>query len=422
LSRLITSVLVAFLLTLGAAPARSAEPVTADDAARFLAGLPVSSNSPLVALTRDPSWLSHARNLSSILAREESAQLSKVRNFSEKYLTEKHDTVFYMFSGPDFLYATSFFPNASTYILAGLEPLGSVPDLMSLGPSIVDGELRSLEASMNSLFSFGFFITHKMKTQLQEGQFYGALPILYVFLARTSKTIHEVDFVRLDEQGNLQIADRLDAVTRVSEANKAANSSGVKIVFSDGNGSTHTLYYFSTNLADGSFQRSGFSTFLTRFGPADSLIKSASYLLHGGHFAGVRKLLLNRSATIVQDDSGIPLTYFEATKWRLEAFGHYAGPIPMFANFYQPRMVELFRSASPLEFGIGYRWRKDESNLLVAHNESQLSNEALTAQPKPDANVPVAAAPSAKKARKRVEGGGVRPSNCRNATIFPFCW
>ena len=78
----------------------------------------------------------------------------------------------------------------------------------------------------------------------------------------------------------------------------------MKIVFSDGNGPKQTLYYFSTNLADGSFQRSGFSAFLARLGPADSLIKSASYLLHNAHFAGVRKLLLNNSATIVQDDSG----------------------------------------------------------------------------------------------------------------------
>jgi hypothetical protein len=72
-----------------------------------------------------------------------------------------------------------------------------------------------------------------MKTQLREGQIYGALPILYVFLARTSKTIHEVNFVRLDEQGNLQIAGELDAVT-LSQTNKTVTSSGVKIVFSDG--------------------------------------------------------------------------------------------------------------------------------------------------------------------------------------------
>jgi hypothetical protein len=57
--------------------------------------------------------VSHARNLNSMFAREESIQLSKVREFSKKYLTDKHDTMLYMFSGPDFLYATSFFPNAS---------------------------------------------------------------------------------------------------------------------------------------------------------------------------------------------------------------------------------------------------------------------------------------------------------------------
>jgi hypothetical protein len=421
LSRLIAVALVTFLLTLSAAPTRSSEAVTADDTARFLAGLPVPSNSPLAPITSDPVWLSHARNLNSAFSGEESAQFSKIREFSEKYLTEKHDTVLYMFSGPDFLYATSFFPNASTYVLAGLEPVGSVPDLTSLSRSAVDRELRSLEASMSSLFSFSFFITHKMKTQLREGQMYGALPILYVFLARTSKTIHEVNFVFLDGQGNIQIADELDAVTR-SQTNKTATSSGVKIVFSDGKGPKQTLYYFSTNLADGSFQRSGFSAFLAKLGPADSLIKSASYLLHAAHFAGVRTLLLNRSATIVQDDSGIPLTYFEATKWRVQAFGHYAGPLPMFANFYQPRMAELFRSASPLEFGIGYRWRKNESNLLLAQSGSQVSNEEPTAQPKPDANTPVVAAPPAKKARKRVQGGGMRPSRCRTATVFPFCW
>ena len=78
----------------------------------------------------------------------------------------------------------------------------------------------------------------------------------------------------------------------------------------------------------------------------------------------------------------------------------------MFANFYQPRMAELFRSASPLEFGIGYRWRKNESNLLLAHNESPLSNQELTAQPKPDANVPVAAAPSAKKHESALKVAG----------------
>ncbi len=362
--RTFVAILTTFMLALSAAPVRSLESATVDDTARFLAGLSPSSNSPLASLVKDPAWPTHARYFDSIFAREESAHLSKVREFSKKYLTDRHDTMLYMFGGPDFLYATSFFPNASTYVLAGLEPVGAVPELTSVSPLVINAELRNLEISTSSLFNFSFFITQNMKTQLRNGPIYGTLPVLYVFLARTGKTIHEVDLVSLDDHGNLQITDEVAATNNDTDkpvhSQQRTAAPGVKIVFSEGNGPKQTLYYFSTNLADGSFERSGFSAFLAKFGPADSLIKSASYLLHKAHFAGVRKLLLHNSATILQDDSGIPLSYFEATKWRLRAFGHYAGPISLFTNFYQPQMAELFQSAPPLEFGIGYRWRKNE--------------------------------------------------------------
>ena len=77
------------------------------------------------------------------------------------YLTDKQDTMLYIFSGPDFLYATSFLPNASTYVLAGLEPVGVIPDLTRLSPWVINGELRNLEISMGSLFNYSFFITQK---------------------------------------------------------------------------------------------------------------------------------------------------------------------------------------------------------------------------------------------------------------------
>src|SRR5262245_24663888 len=84
------AIFVTFMLMLSAAPARSIEAVTADDTARFLAGLRLSSSAPLAAFTNDPVWVSHARNLNSTFAREESVQLSKVREFSKKYLSDKH--------------------------------------------------------------------------------------------------------------------------------------------------------------------------------------------------------------------------------------------------------------------------------------------------------------------------------------------
>ena len=90
----------------------------------------------------------------------------------------------YMFSGPDFLYATSFFPNASTYVLAGLEPVGEIADLTGLSPWDINGELRNLELSMGSLFNFSFFITQNMKTQLREGPVYGARCRSFMFFWR----------------------------------------------------------------------------------------------------------------------------------------------------------------------------------------------------------------------------------------------
>ncbi|MGD0148352.1 MAG: hypothetical protein ABSB77_07180 [Xanthobacteraceae bacterium] len=358
------AVVFAGFLALAVAPAQSAETATPDDTARFLAGLPPAPGSPLAALAKDPGWAQHAHFFDSIFTREDANTLSKVRAFSKEHLPQQHDTMLYMFSGPDFLYATSFFPSASTYVLSGLEPVGDVPQLTSLPRGEVDASLRNIEGSLGSILNLSFFITKNMKTQLTSGPVYGTLPLLYVFLARTGKTVHEVSFVSLDKDGNFIAQD--DAGKRAGRATTQSAAKGVKIVFSDGNGPRQTLYYFSTDLSDGGVKISGFLEFCAKLGPADSFLKSASYLLHGGNFARVRSFLVDHSATVLEDDSGIPLAYFDPRKWRLQPFGHYLAPLGIFPNTYQPRMAELFRNAAPLDFGIGYLWRKNESNLLLA--------------------------------------------------------
>ena len=69
------------------------------------------------------------------------------------------------------------------------------------------GNCEILRVHWARLFNFSFFITQHMKSQLREGPIYGTLPILYVFLARTGKTVHELNFVNLDQQGNFEIAE-----------------------------------------------------------------------------------------------------------------------------------------------------------------------------------------------------------------------
>jgi hypothetical protein len=414
--------LTAVILAVAPVPAWSAETATPNDTARFLAGLPPSPNSPLAPLTKDPAWQQHARYFDSIFNREDNAHLSKVRAFSKEFLTEKHDTMLYMFSGPDFLYATSFFPSASTYVMAGLEPTGDIPQLTNLSRGAVYGSLRNLEVSMASLLSYSFFITNKMRTQLHEGPVYGTIPVLYVFMARTGKTIHEVSLVALDTDGNFIKADEPAAAG--ADTKKAARSvarsaaPGVKIVFSDGDGPKQTLYYFSTNLSDGSIERSGFMAFVEKLAPADSFIKSASYLLHSGSFSKVRGMLLDRSATVLEDDSGIPLAYFDSKKWRLQPFGRYVGPLNIFGRSYQPGMAELFRKATPIDFGIGYRWRRNESNLLLAQKSAvKTSDQELT----PSSPPPQDEAQAPKKTKKSAQPRRTGSLGCRYGGVFPFC-
>jgi hypothetical protein len=370
-------------LLLGLLPAQGAELASPDDTAHFLAGLAPSADSALAPLAKTAEWQQHARYFDSMFAQEDKNSLVKIRAFSKEQLTEKHKTMLYMFSGPDALYAVSFFPTASTYVLSGLEPVGAVPPLNRLPASSVDLALRNLEGSLGTIMHYSFFITHNMKTQLNTGQVYGTLPIIYVFLARTGKTIHDVSFVSLDPQGNVETKAPDDKDAEKRYAQSAAK--GVKIVFSDGAGPEQTLYYFTTNLDDEGVATSGFLRFCDKLGPADSFVKSASYLMHRGSFGRVRSFILARSETVLQDDSGIPLAYFDPKKWQLQPFGRYLGPIGEFPGDYQTDMEELYRKNNPIpiDFGLGYRWRKNESNLLLARKlapeeEGPVLTSALT--------------------------------------------
>jgi hypothetical protein len=342
-----------------------------NDTARYLAGLAPSPGSPLAALTGEAGWREHARFFDHAFGELERTQLAKIRAWSKTQLHSHRQTMFYMFSGPDYLYADAFFPDASTYVLAGLEPVGQIPDLLKMRGSLAPA-LRSMATSMHSVLNFSFFKTHDMRQELSAGRLGGTTPILLVFLARAGKTVHAVTLVALDAAG-VEHAE--------SERVKSA-AHGVKIVFSGGDGRLQTLYYFSTNLADDGFPRSGFMAFCDKLSPADSLIKSASYLMHSGGFTKVRDFLVTHSATLLEDDSGVPLAYFDRKKWDLKPFGHYIQPLGIFPNTYQPKLAELFKkNATPINFGIGYRWRPNESNLLLAVREDATGMAGVSAAP-----------------------------------------
>ncbi|WP_334361006.1 MULTISPECIES: hypothetical protein [unclassified Bradyrhizobium] len=351
-----TATLAAVML-LAAVAGVHAQTATVDDTAKFLAGMMPSADSPLVPLTKEPAWQRHAKFFDSAFEKLEQRQLSRIRAWADTNLAAPRPTMFYMFSGPDFLYANVFYSRASTYVLSALEPVGAVPDLSRLPRGGIASALYNVERSLGSILSFSFFITKQMKTDLQAGQISGTLPILYVFLARSGMTVKSVTPIALGEQGAAYFAGENAGPNAVR---------GVRIMFAGSDGQEKTLYYFSTDLSNSGVKASGFLKFCATLAPGNSLIKSASYLLHSGNFTTVRDFLLANSATVIQDDSGIPLAHYGTKKWRLFPFGRYLGPIDEFAGRYQESYAALFRRAQPIDFGIGYRWRTNESNLLLS--------------------------------------------------------
>jgi len=353
---LIAATLFLFGTVASTMSARAASP---NDVARFLAGLPPSEKSPLSGFTRERTWQSHAASMESAWANIEKRQLSRIRAWSASELTAPSDVLYYFFSGPDFLYADAFFPSATTYVMAALEPSGPVPAIGRHRGERLSYGLAQLRSSLNSVLNYSFFRTREMRTTLSANTYSGTLPILYIFLARTGKTIDEVTFHDINEDGTLVAA---------GEGLPKGAANVAKVLFKGSDGKQRTLYYVQTDLSNGGWRRSGFKAFCEKLEPGDALIKSASYLMHSNAFTEVRTHLLERSKRLLQDDSGVPITFFKGDEWQLRPYGRYLGPIALFPSHHQQSLAELFRRGKPtsIDFGIGYRFRPNESNLLLA--------------------------------------------------------
>ena len=327
--------------------------------------MPVPENSPLAPLTRDPAWQRHSEFFEKEFSKLTLGQLQRLHtwvgaNLSE--VTQPTPVAFYMFSGPDFLYVDQFFPNASVYVLCGKESIGPPPDPLRI-PNL-SGALGNLENAMRSSLSTTYFITKNMKVDLHEQNLNGVLPILYAFIARAGKSITNVTFGALSGNG---------AFEEAGPEKKGGSIPGVRIRYTDNqSGNSQTLYYFSTDISDGGIKSTpGFLRFCERLGVGSSFLKSSSYLMFEQGFATIRNFILGHSNRIVQDDSGIPLEYFDPNKWNLRLFGVYLGPIGLFKQHFQPRLQEIFRQSNPppLDFGFGYRWNYKEANLIVAERK-----------------------------------------------------
>jgi hypothetical protein len=362
-------------LCLGLA-ASLAQPVCADPlplttTAKLLAGIdPRAEDAAVAQITAGEAWQQH-RKAARAGGRELKARLERINAWQARYLTDaaRGGTLLYPFSGPDFINAYALFPDADTYVFFSLEPTGEVPQLDQMDAQQLAGLFGDLRAALNDLVALNFFITPNMKERLQTDALQGTVPVLLAMMGLLDLRVDAVE--RIDPWPERTRAYAPGANPPPARRPELLEQ-GVRIVFTNPRTQRHqVLEYLSLDVSDHELKYyPQFLRWLKTFPHPSVLLKSASYLLHGEHFRGLRKEILADAGLIVQDDTGIPYRTIKDAGFSIALFGQYEHPVKLFEGRYQSDLEEAYAQAGntePLPFPFGYNWRKEgKSGLLLA--------------------------------------------------------
>ena len=334
------------------------------DYALLIAGMS-NGRGPLAAQAADPAFIQHARVMNQTWATFDRRQLAVMRQWVSGELAQADcTTVFYPFSGPDFVNMHTLFPQARTYLMVSLEPVGEIPELSYRNGSAF---YTGLQRSLYDLLQMSFFITPKLRATLGKGEVSGTLPVLLFFLAREGMRVEDVKYWVMKPGGGIEETPAAAVPVKCGPG----DIPGLRIVFTrPGATEPQTLYYFHFNLGNDSFNSNPqFVAFLEKFGPLTTFSKAASYLMYKPFFSGIRQFILEKSGSVLQSDSAIPVQYFDPAVWNFCFYGCYKGPIALFSNRFQRDLAAIYQHCQdvrPLPFGICYRHRPRTANLMFA--------------------------------------------------------
>lgn len=336
--------------------------------AQIMAGISPDKELGYDSLLNSPAVKQHFQAFNQQWQKLDEQRLSKIPEWRDRELESLQDegrTLFYPFSGPDFLNAYTFFPNCDNYLMFGLEPDGQLVDINNMPPNY----LASLREALSEIFQRNYFITSYMSNELW-GK--GVLPIVNIFMARTGNQIVSIERFYLSKEGEA-LRYGLE-----EKSPKPANLNGITIEFLNKDKSkSQRIYYFGTDVADEKMKsKMELVTFIKSFERKITFIKSASYILHNINFKVMRDVVLQDTDAVLQDDTGVRYQDLVEAGWEVQLYGKYARPIRDFGSYtYQPALQAAFDAQKdkvrPLNFTFGYHWNTDNTSLLLGRNAAK---------------------------------------------------
>jgi hypothetical protein len=269
--------------------------------------------------------------------------------------------VFYPFGGPDAAYVTQFFPDATVYILVGLETIGSVESARNI--LATDNHLQLFSRSMEHFLKKGYFVTSYMERQLSSSKV-GVIPAILSQLAQLGFDVVEVKNVGIAANGT--ICEKQGGELTLTQ---------IRFISS---GKEKTLYYVRCSLENSNERDVELLCKFVNSGNFITFIKSGAYRLYDTKlFSNLRAFLLKNSTAILQDDTGIPY-HFLINSYKVRLFGSYSQPsLKTFHAYRQSDLAEAYKDKTiePLPFRIGYGSTSVPSNLLLAISNNRLRSK-----------------------------------------------
>lgn len=346
-----------------------------NDIARYIAGMQQEPGSTLPAgLEKDTVWIRYSKTFNWEWQQAVKVRLKPMADWAVTELANQRKMnldVFYPFSGPDILHANTFFPMAKHYHLYGLERAGALPDLAKMKPHDIDIYLADVYGSLNDILTKSYFITKNMLNDLQKNNVNGTLPLVCVFLVRNNYEIVNVKYFHLNDNGtDSQLA---------KDSTPTHTNDFVKVYFKHPKDSNiQVVSYMKCNMVDPEIKKNaGLMAYLNNMPVSTTYIKSASYLLHNPTFSIMRDAVLKKSASIIQDDTGVPYRDFDKKTWTISLYGNYVMPVSSFPKgFFQTDLQKAYqigdslKQVKKLPFSLGYHWGSNYQNLIKAERKS----------------------------------------------------
>ena len=324
-------------------------------AAILLAGQePVTGLPP--ALAQSPRWAAFSKEVTANWARYSQKIADPMSQWALAELPVAPDTVFYPFSGPDFVTVHQLFPTAQRYVMIAMQNAERPLDLANLAPDLIDPSLAVLTSAWQHFGENGFYVTSYLEKYLYSTRAnIGASTFIVSFLTLQGFEIERVVPIQVAADGSLQ--ELSTDTPRWRSVRIQASKQGKSIV----------IDYLKIDLSNPGLQAApqnlALIATLTKY---PVLFKAASHLPQNVGFNMIANQVLAHSPLIVQDETGLSYsTLIRAHQVAL--FGKFVVAHHSFPS-YHVDLAKAFAQrddTKPLNFRFGY-FKDGNYALMVA--------------------------------------------------------